>query len=156
MVDNRTLLLIISLCEVVELHCVASKSWTFLIFMIFSVFQNYYIALLHCTGGFVTSWVLTKLTWPSLAESLYNFCSTLFAFRSFILCFLDGYNKASCNGKLYLVKGGLASGSIILTSYNLYVRPSTPHIEHQINQISKSRIKIEIKNYRTSYISKLK
>ena len=68
-----------------------------------------------CTGGFVTSWVLTKLTWPSLAESLNSFCSTLVAFRSFILCFLDGYNIALCNDKLYLVKGGLASGSIILT-----------------------------------------
>ena len=125
MVDNRALLLIISLCEVVELHCVASKSWTFLILVIFSVFQNYYITLLQCTGGFLTSWVLTKLTWPSMAESLYNFCSTLVAFRSFILCYLDGYNKASCNDELYLVKGGLVSGSIILTSYNLYVRQTT-------------------------------
>ena len=42
------------------------------------------------------------------------FCSTLVAFRSFILCFLDGYNKALCNDELYLVKGGPASGSIIL------------------------------------------
>ena len=58
--------------------------------------------------------MLTKLTWPSLAESLYNFCSTLVAFRSFILCFLDGYNIALCNDELYLVKGGPASGSIIL------------------------------------------
>ena len=60
--------------------------------------------------------MLTKLTWPSLAESLYNFCSTLAAFRLFILCFLDGsgYNKALYNDELYLVKGGLASGSIIL------------------------------------------
>ena len=64
-------------------------------------------------GGFVTSWVMTKLTWPSLAESLYDFCSTLVAFRSFILCFLDDYNKALCNDELYLVKGGTASGSII-------------------------------------------
>ena len=58
--------------------------------------------------------MLTKLTWPSLAESLYNFCSTLVAFRSFILCFLDGYNIVLCNDELYLVKGGPASGSIIL------------------------------------------
>ena len=42
-----------------------------------------------CTGGFVTSWVLTKLTWPSLVEFLYSFCSTLVVLRSFILCFLD-------------------------------------------------------------------
>ena len=33
---------------------------------------------------------------------------------SFILCFLDSYNIVLCNDKLYLVKGGLASGSIIL------------------------------------------
>ena len=33
---------------------------------------------------------------------------------SFILCFLDGYNIALCNDELYLVKGGPASGSIIL------------------------------------------
>ena len=33
---------------------------------------------------------------------------------SFILCFLDGYNIALCNDDLYLVKGGPASGSIIL------------------------------------------
>ena len=65
--------------------------------------------------------MLTKLTWPSLDESLYNFCSTLVAFRSFILCFLYSYNKALCNNKLYLVKGGPASGSIILTSCrNIY------------------------------------
>ena len=51
-----------------------------------------------------------------MVESLYNFCSTLVAFRSFILCFLDSYNKALCNDKLYLVKGGPASGPIILTS----------------------------------------
>ena len=76
--------------------------------------------LQQCTGGFVTSWVLTKLTWPSLAESLYNFCSTLVAFRSFILCFLDGYNKALCNDDLYLVKGDPASGSIILTIQHNY------------------------------------
>ena len=31
-----------------------------------------------------------------------------------VLCFLDCYNKASCNDELYLVKGGPASGSIIL------------------------------------------
>ena len=59
--------------------------------------------------------MLTKLTWPSLAESLYNFCSSVVAFRSFILCFLDDYNIALCNDELYLVKGGPASGSIILT-----------------------------------------
>ena len=50
-----------------------------------------------------------------MAESFYNFCITLVAFRSFILCFLDGYNKALCNDELYLVKGGPASSSIILT-----------------------------------------
>ena len=55
----------------------------------------------------------------SLAESLYNLCSTLVAFRSFILCFLDGYNIALCNDELYLVKGGPASGSIILIVYFL-------------------------------------
>ena len=65
--------------------------------------------------------MLTKLTWPSLAESLYNFCSTLVAFRSFILCSLDGYNKALCNDDLYLVKGGPASGSIILYYTLFYV-----------------------------------
>ena len=33
--------------------------------------QNYTRDQLHyCTGGFVTSWVLTKLTWPSLVELL--------------------------------------------------------------------------------------
>ena len=57
----------------------------------------------------------------SLAESLYNFWSTLVAFRSFILCFIDGYNKALCNDELYLVKGGPASGSIILMLVNLIV-----------------------------------
>ena len=60
-------------------------------------------------------------TWPSLAESLYNFCSTLVAFRSFILCLLDGYNKALCNDELYLVKGGPASGLIILTCIIYYI-----------------------------------
>ena len=39
--------------------------------------------------------------------------STLVAFRSFILCFLDGYNKALCNDELYFVKGGPTLGSII-------------------------------------------
>ena len=58
--------------------------------------------------------MLTGLTWPSLAESLYNFCSTLVAFGSFVLCFLDDYNIALCNDELYLVEGGPASGSIIL------------------------------------------
>ena len=56
--------------------------------------------LQQCTVGFVTSWVLIKLTWPSLVEFLYKFCSTLVAFRSFILCFQDGYNKALCNDEL--------------------------------------------------------
>ena len=56
----------------------------------------------------------------NLAESLYNFCSTLVAFRSFILCFLDGYNKALCNDELCLVKGGPASGSTILISIIMY------------------------------------
>ena len=60
----------------------------------------------------------TNVTWPPLVESLYNFCSTLVAFRSFILCFIDGYNKALCNDELYLVIGGPASGSIILTIDN--------------------------------------
>ena len=32
-----------------------------------------------------------NLTWPSLVEFLYNFCSTLVVLRSFILCFLDCY-----------------------------------------------------------------
>ena len=39
-------------------------------------------------------------TWPSLVEFLYKFCSTHVAFRSFILCFQDGYNKALCNDEL--------------------------------------------------------
>ena len=60
--------------------------------------------------------MLTKLTWPSLVEFLYKFSCTHVAFRSFILCFQDGYNKALCNDELYLVKGGPASGSIILKS----------------------------------------
>ena len=66
--------------------------------------------------------MLTKLTWPSLAESIYNFCSTLVAFRSFILCFLDGYNIALCNDELYLVKGGPASGSIISNIYKVILQ----------------------------------
>ena len=49
------------------------------------------VAVMHCTGGFVTSWVLTKLTWPSLVELLNKFFSTFVALRSFILCFLDCY-----------------------------------------------------------------
>ena len=73
--------------------------------------------------------MLTKLTWPSLAESLYKFCSTLVAFRSFILSFLNGYNKAICNEELYLVKGGPASGSIILTIFKpLQVWPT--YLQH--------------------------
>ena len=35
--------------------------------------------------------------------------------------FPDGYKKASCNDELYLVKGGPASGSIILTIYKYIV-----------------------------------
>ena len=35
-----------------------------------------------------------------LVEFLSKFCSTLVAFRSFILCFQDGYNKALCNDEL--------------------------------------------------------
>ena len=44
--------------------------------------------------------IMEKFTWPSLVEFLYNFCSTLVAFRSFILCFQDGYNKALCGDEL--------------------------------------------------------
>ena len=46
------------------------------------------------------TYCLTKLTLPSLVEFLYKFCSTHVAFRSFILCFQDGYNKALCNDEL--------------------------------------------------------
>ena len=57
--------------------------------------KNGYIELiesiLYKFDNIKTSWVLTKLTWPSLVEFLYNFYSTLVVLRSFILCFLDCY-----------------------------------------------------------------